>query len=67
MCEFIRISNEEIVRGQCQKHDIPHFLFAFSVSDLMKKSFHNVANRRDGCTMGAVFEVKKEIPDKPVC
>ena len=67
MCEFIRISNEEIVRELCLVVVIPHFLFAFSVSDLMKKSFHNGANRRDGCTMGAVFEVKKEIPDKPVC
>jgi hypothetical protein len=25
-------------------------------------AFHNVANRRDGCTIGAVFDVKKEIP-----
>src|SRR2546428_12303400 len=24
--------------------------------------FHNVANRRDGRTIGSVFEVKKEIP-----
>jgi hypothetical protein len=27
-----------------------------------ERSFHNVANRRDGCKIGTVFEVKKEIP-----
>ena len=26
------------------------------------KLFHNVANRRDGCKIGTVVEVKKEIP-----
>jgi hypothetical protein len=29
-----------------------------------EKLFRNVANRRDGCTIAAVFEVKKEIPIK---
>ena len=30
------------------------------------KLFHNVANRRDGRTIGTVFEVKKEIPAKEI-
>jgi uncharacterized repeat protein (TIGR03803 family) len=30
----------------------------------MKILFHNVASKPDGCTIIAVFEVKKEIPDK---
>ena len=29
----------------------------------MKILFHNVASKPDGCTIIAVFEVKKEIPD----
>ena len=29
--------------------------------------FHNVANRRDGCKIGTVVEVKKEIPVKIPC
>jgi hypothetical protein len=29
-----------------------------------EKSFRNVANRRGGCRLSAVFEAKKEIPDK---
>ena len=34
------------------------------VSAPEEKSFHGVANRRDGCTMVPFFEAKKEIPDK---
>jgi hypothetical protein len=30
----------------------------------MKILFHNVASKPDGCTIIAVFEVKKEIPAK---
>lgn len=43
------------------------YAYFISLAGSAGKSFHSVANRRDGCTLIAVFEVKEEIPANLEC